>query len=62
MELETYKSRLQELSSQLTNVMNQLDDLDPESPLYDSLTDKQIEIQNKLVDLDNQYNAERKKA
>lgn len=61
MDLEAYNKTLNCLQSQLTTVMDQLDTLDPESALYDSLTDKMIELQEKLIALDAQYNAERKK-
>ena len=61
MDLETYNKTLYSLQSQLTAVMDQLDVLDLESALYDSLTDKMIELQKKLIALDAQYNAEHKK-
>jgi len=41
--------------------MDQLDSLDPESALYDSFSEKMIELQTKLIALDAQYNAGRKK-
>lgn len=61
MDLENYNKTLNTLKSQFIVVMDQLDTLDPESALYDSLTDKMIELQEKLIALDAQYNAEREK-
>ena len=60
MDLETYNKTLNSLKTQLTGVMDQLDPLDPASEHYESLSDEMIELQNKLIALDSQYNAERK--
>jgi hypothetical protein len=60
MDLEIYNKTLNSLKTQLTRVLDQLDTLDPASERYESLTDEMIELQNKLITLDNQYNAERK--
>ena len=48
------------LTSKLTQVMDQLDAVDPADDRYESLNDKMIAIQNELIQLDAQYNAERK--
>ena len=60
MDLETYNKTLNSLKTQLTRVLDQLDTLDPASEHYGSLSDEMIELQNKLIALDSQYNAERK--
>ena len=60
MELETYNQTLKALTSKLTQVMDQIDAVDPADDRYESLNDKMIAIQNELIQLDAQYNAERK--
>ena len=62
MNLDTYNQQLKNLTSQLTKVMDQLDDTDPEKELalYEERTGAMIEIQANLNLLDIQYNAERK--
>ena len=59
MELDTYNETLNNLKTQLTRVMDQLDALDPADDRYESLNDKMISIQNELIALDAKYNAER---
>lgn len=61
MELDTYNETLNNLKTQLTRVMDQLDALDPADDRYESLNDKMISIQSELIALDAKYNAERKR-
>lgn len=61
MDLDTYNQTLNNLKTQLTRVMDQLDALDPADDRYESLNDKMISIQSELIALDAKYNAERKR-
>ena len=61
MDLDTYNQTLNNLKTQLTLVMDQLDALDPADDRYESLNDKMISIQSELIALDAKYNAERKR-
>ena len=61
MDLDTYNQTLNNLKTQLTRVMDQLDALDPADDRYESLNDKMISIQNELIALDAKYNAERQR-
>ena len=61
MDLDTYNQTLNNLKTQLTRVMDQLDALDPADDRYESLNDKMISIQSELIALDTKYNAERKR-
>ena len=61
MDLDTYNQTLNNLNTQLTRVMDELDALDPADDRYESLNDKMISIQSELIALDAKYNAERKR-
>jgi predicted nucleic acid-binding Zn-ribbon protein len=61
MDLDTYNQTLNNLKTQLTRVMDELDALDPADDRYESLNDKMISIQNELIALDAKYNAERQR-